>query len=451
MATRCINIDWLEIYCHESRIGFPHDAAFFAGDGWNVWEREYGTPVYAEMFILKDQHNEPLIEVRRKPKSAIGQQIHGVLDPLSCHIRLSNRACYFADPVAILLDFISRYGYTVSRISRIDICLDFEKFDYGDSPADFMRRYMAGKYSKIYQANIAAHGKDSWRGRVWNSVSWGKKKSMVGTKFYCKSLELQEAKDKPYIRQAWKYAGLIDDEQDMWKINEKGQKYYPDIWRVEFSIQSGTKGWFVIDEWPFNKQKKRSIKHSLDMYRTKQQLLDIFFSLADHYFHFKKVGYIGERKGVAAGALSVLDVDDTHALACPSNDSVRRLQRKDRCADKMLFRTAEASRFYHIENVASSTPRVKMEDRLLRRLYEYRETHLRPDIYKACNVLIESLETESRRRNLVFPWPADELTAIRLWVADRIMNPDRPFSVTLAERNAMASIEHDLFGEFYEK
>lgn len=106
------------------------DADYYAKDGWVVEKRPYGTRVYDEMFTLMEYSTGlPLIEIRRSPvgnKSAIDKY---VIDPHSCHIRLCNRTCYYDGACKLLWDFIQRYGYIFCRISRIDICLDFEKFD----------------------------------------------------------------------------------------------------------------------------------------------------------------------------------------------------------------------------------------------------------------------------------------------------------------------------------
>lgn len=410
---RCINIDWLELYCLESPIGYPHNADYFRRLGWQVKEREYGTPVYNEMFTLIGTDNVPLLEIRRAPKSAVGVQVNGVLDPMATHIRLTNRSCYLPNCIDILRQFVQRYGYGLSRISRIDLCLDFEKFDYGDDPAVFMRRFMSGKYTKINQANISAHGRDQWDSRVWNSVSWGKQTSMIGTKFYLKTLELAEKADKPYIRRVWQAAGLVDDWYTLERMGEDGKRYKPDIWRVEFSVKSSTRNWFLIEDVRGVKRQLRSIRHTLDMYDTKQKQLDMFLSLADHYFHFK----IYEEG-----------------------------KRKDRCQDKLLFRTNDRAEFYKLENVPTTDQRDKTADRLLQRLIDYRDTHPMPDIYKACNVLIEQLEMENRRLSLVHPWPTDELTLARLLMSKR-MHSDAPFTNDLAEVQALLQINNDLFGE----
>ena len=191
---RCVNIDWLECFCLEDAINYPHDADYFRSQGWHVREREYGTPMYEQMFTLLDHYDLPIIEIRRKPKSD-NMKKAGLFDPNSCHVRLTNRACYATGAAQMLQQFLETHGLWFQRISRIDICYDFERFDYGDEPQKFLQRYMAGRFSKINQANINAHGLDQWDGRNWNSVSWGSLKSMVTTRFYNKTMELREAHD----------------------------------------------------------------------------------------------------------------------------------------------------------------------------------------------------------------------------------------------------------------
>lgn len=409
---RCLNIDWLEVFCLEDPLTFPHDAEFFRQRGWDVREREYGTPVYKEMFTLFSHEGEPLIEVRRAPKSAKGSVSNGVLDPMACHVRLTNRSCYFAEPAKMLQAFLEENGFAFQRISRIDLCLDFVRFDSGDYPQKFVQRYMSGKYTKINQANLRAYGRDEWASRQWNSLAWGALSSMIGTKLYCKSLELAQKADKPYIRQSWLAAGLVDDSQDLWKVEKNGAKTFPDIWRLEFSIKSGTKKWFVVEDYNGAKKKIRSFPNTLDVYFSRHSCLRVFSSLVHYYFHFKKY-----RDGL----------------------------RKDRCEDKLLFNFDEQAEFYHLENVSSSKPRLVAADRLLAKILHYRETHLSPVIYRACNVLIESLEKERRLHDVAYPWPEDEILMIQRLIADRVKNPDKPFSVSLSEAEALKTIECELF------
>ena len=242
MIERCINLDWLEI-CAMEPLAEPRDANYFRSCGSVVIEREYGSKVWRDIFTIEDEHGHAFMEVRRAPKSEIiAQNI--------THLRLVNRYCYFEDAPDIMQAFLDTHGYEFHHITRVDICLDFEYFDYGDKPRDFMRRYIEGKFSKINQANVHAHGTDEWSGRVWNSVSWGAPSSDIGTKFYNKTLELYDPitkrYGKPYIREAWQAAHLVDDMTDCTKVGKDGERYTVEVWRVEFSIRSSVRKWFCI-------------------------------------------------------------------------------------------------------------------------------------------------------------------------------------------------------------
>lgn len=65
-AIKCVNLDWLEVFCLE-----PADmpAQYFQNLGWQVNVREYGTPLYREMFTLLTEHGKPFLEIRRNPYS----------------------------------------------------------------------------------------------------------------------------------------------------------------------------------------------------------------------------------------------------------------------------------------------------------------------------------------------------------------------------------------------
>ena len=419
VKTRCVNLDWLEVYCLESSIGYPHDAEYFRRAGWHVREREYGTPTYKEMFTLFSYDNdEPLIEVRRAPKAPRGYNTGGIMDPNACHIRLCNRTCYMEDAAGLLQRFLEENFFEYSRISRVDIALDFEKFDSGDDPQKFLQRYIKGQYAKINQARISMHGADRWDGRTWNSVKWGNENSMVTTKMYCKTLELRQVSDKPYIRQAWYEAGLIDDWFDMTKRMEDGTVYKPEIWRIEFSIKSSTRNWFVVEDPYSTKRKLKSIRHTLEQYRTRRQMLDVFFSLADHYFHFKKF-----TEGV----------------------------RKDRCEDKVLFGKKIPSVFYKVTHVATHEKQDKTLLRLRRMLRDYQNTIYDEEKRQACRMLIADIEYRVRAHDLPNDTPIEELTLLRQLVAKRVMGSPNTLSQDINIIKAMLDIETDIFGETPEK
>ena len=64
---KCINLDWLSVYCLEPK-GVAMNAAYFKALGWTVEEREYGTPQYREKFTLMNGRH-PFLEIERNPYS----------------------------------------------------------------------------------------------------------------------------------------------------------------------------------------------------------------------------------------------------------------------------------------------------------------------------------------------------------------------------------------------
>ena len=383
-SQRCVNLDWLEVHCFEPTSD-PHDATYFRRAGLEVVEREYGTRVYKEMFTISDRRGNPFIEVRRNPYSQGFQGVHAAEE---CHLRLVNAACYYDDAALRLQNFMDAYGYTFNRIARVDICLDFEKFDEGDDPAKFLSRYLRQVYSKINQGNITAHGTDRWDGQLWNSVSWGSPSSAIGTKFYNKTQELYDPTSgtfkKPHIRYAWLQCGLIDDFHKVLKKNEDGW-YQPQIWRIEFSIRSSVKKWFTI-ELNGKERNYQSIRNTLEMYDCREKLVTLFAALQQHYFHFKHYEH-GKRK--------------------------------DRCDDKVLFVWKGVQKTYKVgrDDITSilgdSAKKAKPYDTLLRKLHEFRQGQVKHDVLNACDIIIKVLEGDILRSDVRNPFNWQELLVLQ--------------------------------------
>lgn len=384
---RCINLDWLEVYALEP-ITTPHNADYFRAQGFQVMERDYGTRIYEQMFTLIGADGFPFVEVRREPKSG------GVLSINATHLRLTNRACYFYNAGELMKEFLQRYNYTFVSISRVDICLDFEKFDFGDLPEKFITRYIGHKYAKINQAEATVHFNDEWARRYFNSLSWGSKKSDIGTKLYDKTMELYDEKlgafKKPYILQAWFESRLVDDPTRCMKKKANGAEYRPTIWRLEFSIKSNVKGWFVIN--PDGKANKvRSIRNTLDTYANRAQLLPIFDLLAQHYFHFKKY---------QAG------------------------RTKYDCKDKQLFNFATDNQFYRVEKIASPNKADALIIRLMKYLRQYQNSHPSPETQQAISIILNKLEREDVARFTDNPYSYLELKVLQTTIALRLQGND---------------------------
>lgn len=357
MQRRCVNIDWLEVYVEESNKRFPCNADYYRSKGYFVKERDYGTRQYAEMFTILDDHDNPLIEIRRNPKS--GNSSFAGFTPLSSHIRLSNYACYRDDAVQLLRDFLLLHDYTFKRIFRIDIALDFEKFDSGDLPARFARRYITKKYVKINQCRLAAYGSDNWSSFDWETLSWGSPSSMVSTKLYNKSKELAaHGYSKTYIIWAWFEAGLIDDPISRTKVNSDGSKYEPEIWRVEFSMKSSADNWIVIEDQSGKRVKKKAIKHSLSLFDSRDKLWLRFQDLAQHYFRFK---------------------------------IWKKNTRKDRCPVKKLFAWNDVPVLMKVGALPQPSKQDHEQEILRKHLTMFAMKHFDEKIRQACQIILDEI------------------------------------------------------------
>lgn len=395
---RCINLDWLEVHAFEP-IDQPHDVEYFTSCGFIVSVRDYGTRVYRQMFTLMGSDGLPLLEVRRDPAS---QGLNGIHQPNETHIRLVNRTCYYDNAAGMLAKFLDAHHYTDVRISRVDVCMDFVKFDRNDDPAAFIRRYFAHHYSKINQSNITGHGADTWHGQEWNSVSWGAPTSDVGTKMYDKTMELYDAKldayRKPYIRESWLRCHIIDD---VHRCTLKGEKVR--VWRVEFSVRSSVKKWYTI-ELDGHQHKYQSIRNTLDCWDGRDKLLVMFASLARHYFRFK---YFEPN------------------------------QRKDRCRDKVLFVFDRLQTTYKIGRdtapMGAGDPMYRPLDRLIAKIRAYQEQKTDPEVVRACDVLLKALRDDCLRSDLTRPWDSEELAALRRIMHIRSRHPDLHWRVVMQE------------------
>ena len=356
-AVRCINIDWLELYVYEPLEG--RDVEYYERQGYIVRDRGYGTKHWSQVFTLLDDRGDEFLEVRRAPRTG-AQDHHTIYPDNASNLRLVNRYCYYDTAMPILYDFINRHGYQFRRIYRLDLALDLVKFDSGDMPRDVMRRISKHVYSKIYQARRSIHGVDRWNDCDDNSVSWGNKKSMVVTRFYNKSLELAEVKDKPWIRQAWYESGLIADPSTALVRNPDGSFVSGEVWRLEFQINSSARGWFVID----GGDKEEYVEHTMEAYWNRPRMMIAFQMLTEHYFQFRIF-----KQGVS----------------------------KYDCKEKVLFKFTPQDKTYRLRNSLVRRIYPEKTDRWLKWLREFRLLQTDPDVMKDTDRLIARLTEKTLR------------------------------------------------------
>ena len=381
---RCCNIDWLEVFASEDPQRYPVDADYFIAKGYAVEQREYGTRVFSQMFTVLDGHGYRFLEIRRAPQS--GDSSFTGLNQYSCHLRLTNRACYSNTAVRDLAEFMIIHGYTLERIFRLDVCYDFIKFDSGDDPAAFIRRYIERKFSKINQCKVRAIGNESWAHFDWESVSWGSVTSMVSTKMYNKTRELSATGNKkPWIIQAWFDSELISNPLDL-----------PDVWRIEFSLKSTIRNWIVIEDTDRKKKKKHAVPHTLEMFDGRDKIWQRFEELAYHYFRFHHVEYTAE-------------VD---------SDGRPMLKSKYDCRPKILFKFNMDRTFYQIDTIAREYKPDRKDQVLKRHLMMYRAKTFDEDIRTAIDIIVNNLN-RTQISAITPHGTAPEIEAIRLAIKTR--------------------------------
>lgn len=343
---RAVFLDWLELFCSEPST-IPHNAEYFKRNGYEVLERAYGTPQYSEMFTLVED-GFPMIEIRRNPYSLRSQG--GIFQPNNCHVRLTNRACYLDSPIDYIRRFLLAHNYQYNALTRIDVCHDFNEFDNGKNPQNFVSDYMKERILKINQSRLAAHGKDNWNERKWNSLKWGSPTSIVSTKLYNKSLEMREQKAKYYIIDRWEECGL-DTERD--------------VWRIEFSLKPAAQA-------QFNKQTGEYVELNLSSYDTPDKLLKRFLVLEEHYFHFKTA----------------------------VRTSTGTLQRKDRCPDVKLFqiRQPDEECFRPMRILTKDRNPTRTDRMLVKRLKQIADEATDQQTINACNCVISRINFISRMK-----------------------------------------------------
>lgn len=222
-------------------------------------------------------------------------------------------------------------------------------------------------------------------------------------------MELYDPKSKrygkPYIRQAWYIAGLIDNIECVTKNDTQ-----VNVWRLEFSLRSAVKNWIPIEIDGIEKN-YQSLRNTLDCYKGRDRILVMFASLAQHYFRFKKY---------------------------------KKNKRKDRCPDKILFQWGAREVTYKIGKpqsaLGSGNKAIENYNRLIANLRMYQQSHSLPEIFKACEVLISSMTEDNLRYDLANPWSREELETLRLMMHVRTRCPEWDYDAAMSEVKKLLAI-----------
>lgn len=290
MEAYCISCDWLQVYCHGAPIKEHQDVG---ADGYvfHARPRSIVTPIYHNSYDVY-LNNKVCAEIYQNPRVTF-------MHPSSTGVRLKNEILYTTEFVAVLYAIFRAYNLDYKGITRLDLCYDCNKLAGGRSVTRFIDGFLhkpiftAGHVIRVGSPKFMICGsRKPSSATIVDSIYWGSPRSAITAHLYNKTLELLEVKDKQYIRQKWKQAGLVsaylhdyddlsDDQKKKCvedaKVNEK---ILSAVWRFELSIKA--EGSDIIDA-----STGVLFRLSPDYMQTQIKMEELFFIYAKRAFHFR--------------------------------------------------------------------------------------------------------------------------------------------------------------------
>lgn len=258
MSKYLVSIDWLQVYCHTNLIDWSEEYTTRRGV-FEVRKQNYSSPLWHEIYALTWRGRE-LATVCRRPRNQ-------VIDQHGCTVKLANRFLYSEQWLDFLMEVLDILQLRYKGITRLDLCADCNELEGGRSVESFLTDFLL--HQPLTDGHIIRSGsrtvmvnakKDKVGGMRISGMRWGSPSSDVGVYCYNKTLEMLEVKHKPWICEAWKQAGLINEfNQNDWEALTPAQreraikrgdadKYIEKpVWRFELSIKGHAKDLIDLD------------------------------------------------------------------------------------------------------------------------------------------------------------------------------------------------------------
>lgn len=268
---RSLSIDWLQLHVAMPYLNYQ---TLVTSKKYSIVKQEAQTRNFKTLYTIIDSRTlDEVAVIAAEPRSEMCMKKDGAL------IKVTNKYLYqefFSDFVA---DLLKELQLRFINITRLDLAYDFERFDSMEC-SDFINRFASRYYMKERQCKFKMMG-DTWsvdKGEITGGISslkFGLESSDVSYYLYNKTLELQQKKDKPWIREHWA---------------ENGHKGCTDVYRLEFSLHPDQSGIAVVNE----HGEIERIHHFKDL-----NMLDNIQDVYEHYFnkHFNFVKTEKTKKG----------------------------------------------------------------------------------------------------------------------------------------------------------
>lgn len=228
MTNYSISVDWLQVYTlsNEGNLmdkGYTFTITTSYGK-MEIEAESSETAMFKSLYTVK-KDGIPYASIEARPRSS-------KLNPRMVLIKLANRVLYSTGYIKFLYELMQELRVTYKGITRIDLCYDCVRFKDDRSPAKFINQYVFGalhgtnQIAKKGREEFTCHGKKmSQSGSRINYISFGSPKSRIRSYIYDKTIELEEVKDKPWIRETWKKNGIKETDKNH-------------VYRSEISIRS---------------------------------------------------------------------------------------------------------------------------------------------------------------------------------------------------------------------
>lgn len=286
-----ISLDWMQYYCERSMNEVPAIFATTRGK-YEVEKQSYSTNLWLDVYIIKHRGRE-FATLCMNPRNS-GMPERG------CTLKLANRVLYSHEWLQESKLIMAELGLRYKGITRVDVAYDCNVLAGGRSVPSFLMQYFShapyceGHIIRSGSRRVTINATRSNKGSVEiSAMRWGSKGSDVGAYAYNKSLELREVKDKPWIRETWERAGLIDafNEAEWAKLSEKEKQRKIEqgdvqslietpVWRFEISIKAHGKDLLNIETGEL-------FKLDINYFETQNAVENLFYTYAAKVFDFR--------------------------------------------------------------------------------------------------------------------------------------------------------------------
>ena len=286
-----ISLDWMQYYCERSMNEIPATFATTKGK-YEVEKQSYSTNLWLDVYIIKHRGRE-FATLCMNPRNS-GMPERG------CTLKLANRVLYSHEWLTESKLIMAELGLRYKGITRVDVAYDCNVLAGGRSVPSFLMQYFShapyceGHIIRSGSRKVTINATRSNKGSVEiSAMRWGSKGSDIGAYAYNKSLELREVKDKPWIRETWEKAGLVDafNEAEWAKLSEKEKQRKIDqgdvqqlietpVWRFEISIKAHGKDLLNINTGEL-------FKLDINYFESQNAVEILFYTYAAKVFDFR--------------------------------------------------------------------------------------------------------------------------------------------------------------------